>query len=113
MEVISLFQKLVQKFVKKRTLSMKVYYIIPRSYQLNGHPETFEIKLYRFEKRLSLRYNLIPVSPREKCPYLELFWSAFSRIRPEYGVYIIFNCGSHTKFSLILEDLFRKSSGMP
>ena len=48
MEVISLFQKLVQKFVKKRTLSMKLYYIIPRSYQLNGHPENFEIKLYRF-----------------------------------------------------------------
>ena len=22
---------------------------------------------------------------REKCPYLELFWSAFSRIRSEYG----------------------------
>ena len=22
---------------------------------------------------------------REKCPYLELFWSAFSRIRTEYG----------------------------
>ena len=22
---------------------------------------------------------------REKCPYLELFWPVFSRIRPEYG----------------------------
>ena len=22
---------------------------------------------------------------REKCPYLELFWSTFSRIRAEYG----------------------------
>ena len=22
---------------------------------------------------------------RKKCPYLELFWSAFSRIRTEYG----------------------------
>ena len=22
---------------------------------------------------------------REKCPYLEFFWSAFSRIRTEYG----------------------------
>ena len=23
---------------------------------------------------------------RKRCPYLELFWSAFSRIRTEYGV---------------------------
>ena len=27
--------------------------------------------------------------------------------------YIIFNCGSLTKFSLISGDLFRRSSGMP
>ena len=26
------------------------------------------------------------MSLREKCPYTELFWSAFSRIRTEYGV---------------------------
>ena len=24
-------------------------------------------------------------TPREKCPYLELFWSVFSRIRTKYG----------------------------
>ena len=29
---------------------------------------------------LSWTYSL-----REKCPYSELFWSAFSRIRTEYG----------------------------
>ena len=27
----------------------------------------------------------IPVSLREKCPYSELFWPAFSCIRTEYG----------------------------
>ena len=39
----------------------------------------------------------MPISPRlktlrEKCPYSELFWSVFSRIRPEYGE-IQFKCG--------------------
>ena len=30
--------------------------------------------------------NMFPSSPlRKKCPYSELFWSAFSRIRTEYG----------------------------
>ena len=29
--------------------------------------------------------NLHVHSPREKCPYMRLFWSAFSRIRTEYG----------------------------
>ena len=28
---------------------------------------------------------MIKVSLREKCPYSELFWSVFSRIRPKYG----------------------------
>ena len=32
------------------------------------------------ERQLSLICTL-----REKCPYSELFWSAFSRIRTEYG----------------------------
>ena len=26
------------------------------------------------------------ITLRKKCPYSELFWSAFSRIRTEYGV---------------------------
>ena len=40
---------------------------------------------------LVCRYLLIFIQPsenitlREKCPYSELFWSAFSRIRTEYG----------------------------
>ena len=34
-------------------------------------------------RTLSSIYN--GVSPRKKCPYSELFWSAFSRIRTEYG----------------------------
>ena len=29
--------------------------------------------------------NLRNYALREKCPYLELFWFAFSRIRTEYG----------------------------
>ena len=39
---------------------MKVFYIIPLNYQLTGHPENFEIKLYYFQERVSLRYNIIP-----------------------------------------------------
>ena len=40
--------------------------------------------------QLDLRINSIPLkiktdAPRKKCPYLELFWSAFSRIRTNYG----------------------------
>ena len=31
------------------------------------------------------RYHLRFLSLREKCPYSESFWSAFSRIRNEYG----------------------------
>ena len=31
---------------------------------------------------------------REKCPYSELFWSAFSRIRTEYGeIWSMERCG--------------------
>ena len=38
---------------------MKVYYMIPLNYGLTGHPENFKIKLYYFQGRLSLRYNVI------------------------------------------------------
>ena len=38
---------------------MKVYYITPLNYQLTGHPENFKIKLYYFQERLSLSYNII------------------------------------------------------
>ena len=34
---------------------------------------TFKVKSFSFK-----------VPPRENCPYLELFWFAFSRIRTEY-----------------------------
>ena len=50
----SLFQKLVQKTVKKGTSNMKV---IPLNCRLSGHPEIFKVKLYYFQERLSLRYN--------------------------------------------------------
>ena len=32
----------------------------------------------------TIQYNT-GLSLREKCPYSELFWSAFSRIRTKYG----------------------------
>ena len=38
---------------------MKVNYIIPLNYQLAGHLERFKVKLYDFQARLSLRYNII------------------------------------------------------
>ena len=57
-ELCTLFQKLVQKVVKK-TLNIKVYYIIPLKYRLTGHPENFKMKLYYFQERLSFRYNII------------------------------------------------------
>ena len=38
---------------------MKIYYIIPLNNRLTGHPENFKIKLYYFQERLSLRYNII------------------------------------------------------
>ena len=52
-ELCTLFQKLVQKVVKKRTSNMKVYYIIPLNNQSTGHPENFKIKLHYFQERLS------------------------------------------------------------
>ena len=38
---------------------MKVYCTIPLNNRLTGHPENFKIKLYYFQERLSLRYNII------------------------------------------------------
>ena len=38
---------------------MKVYYIIPMNYRLTRHRQNFKIKLYYFQERLSLRYNII------------------------------------------------------
>ena len=32
-----------------------------------------------------LRYLYLELRRRKKCPYLEFFWSVFSRIRTEYG----------------------------
>ena len=55
----TLFQKLVQKVVKKETLNMKVYCMIPLNYRLTGHPENFKMKLYFFQEKVSLRYNII------------------------------------------------------
>ena len=48
---------------------MKVHYIIPLNYQLTGHPETFKIKLYYFQERVSFRYNIILklLSPLHVC----------------------------------------------
>ena len=43
----------------KRTSNMKVYYIIPLNYRLTRHPENFKIKLYDFQERLSLPYDII------------------------------------------------------
>ena len=50
-ELCTLFQKLVQKVVGKRTPNMIVIYIIPLNYQLTGHPENFKIKLYYSQER--------------------------------------------------------------
>ena len=37
-------------------------------------------------RRRRIHFRVLPALPlREKCPYSELFWSAFSRIRTEYG----------------------------
>ena len=49
----------MQKVVKKETLNMKVYYTIPLSYRLTGHPENFKIKLCYVQERLSLQGNII------------------------------------------------------
>ena len=39
--------------------------------------------LYMFESQLGSGSTWLTL--REKCPYSELFWSTFSRIRTEYG----------------------------
>ena len=38
---------------------MKVYYLIPLNYRFTGHPENFKIKLFYFQERVRLRYNII------------------------------------------------------
>ena len=54
------------------------------------------MRLPELHKKFSIIYTQFIL--REKCPYLELFWSAFSRIRTEYERYslslrIQFECG--------------------
>ena len=49
----SFFRKLEKRVVKKGSLNMEVYYIIPVSNRLTEHSENFKIKLYYFEERLS------------------------------------------------------------
>ena len=48
------FPKIVQKVVEKETWN-----IIPLNDRLTGHPENFKIKLYYFQERLSLQFNII------------------------------------------------------
>ena len=58
-KLCTLFQKLVQRVVKKGSLIMRIYYIIPVNDRLTEHPENFKIKLYCFQERLSRWYNII------------------------------------------------------
>ena len=44
LELCTLFQKLLQKVVKK-SLNVKVYYVTQLNNDLTGHPEKFKIKL--------------------------------------------------------------------
>ena len=48
-----------RKLLKKGSLNMKVYYIIPLNDRLTGHPENYKISLYYFQEILSLLYNII------------------------------------------------------
>ena len=34
--------------------------------------------------KISIKKKALPFTLRKNCPYLELFWSVFSRIRTEY-----------------------------
>ena len=54
-----IFQKLMQKTIKKGTSNMKVYNIIPLTYRMSGYPENCKVKLYYFQEKLSLQYNII------------------------------------------------------
>ena len=38
-----------------------------------------------FDRVLNVPLLFLCISLREKCPYLELFWFVFPRIRTEYG----------------------------
>ena len=52
LELCTLFQKLVQKLVIKRTSNMLVYYIIPLNYWLAGHSENLKSNNVIFKKDL-------------------------------------------------------------
>ena len=52
LELCTLFQKLVQKLVIKRTSNMLVYYIIPLNYWLAGHSENLKSNYVIFKKDL-------------------------------------------------------------
>ena len=45
----------------------------------------FHVKASKLQQFLKLLLTGFFLPLRKKCPYSELFWSAFSRIRTEYG----------------------------
>ena len=47
-------------------------------------PQPWRGKKYQTQVSLT-KHKFIIHSPRKKCPYSKLFWSAFHRIRAEYG----------------------------
>ena len=56
-------------------------------------------------KSSSSKYN--GLSLRNKCPYSELFWSTFSRIRTEYGEILRISCGKmRTRITLNTDTFY-------
>ena len=60
-----------------------------RSGTQKGHRQEQKVQVH-YENVLNIiyckyTYQNVHTTLRKKCPYLELFWSVFSRIRTEYG----------------------------
>ena len=66
------------------------------AFKNNGRNDIFKWSLLQFMQIRNNPFFELCISLREKCPYSDFFWSVFSRIRTEYGEYILRNqskCG--------------------
>ena len=59
-----------------------------RKSSLETDKDNFKTSKISLQMMLHRKHSL-----RKKCPYSELFWSAFSRIRTEYGEILRSECG--------------------
>ena len=78
---------------------LNILYFVRHSFSYNFHFS----KVSKTAKKGKIRppMKFLNFTLREKCPYSELFWSVFSRIRTEYAEILRSECGKIQTFRAI------------